>query len=400
MTSSFLCPTRSGRTVAASIEGNVQDTIQLKEITINAGSTVEGLIFLSNKSLSKVTKQGQTKGCQLVVALEGFESTVVAFPVRHDDSDFLYTSSFLSETTSESYSFLRKIEDEAPIVSTTISVGSTTPPTLDATGEPTPLEFSLDIPDTVPPSMKFVATGINRGNPSFPNKCDIKYRLVAYAINTRFQISKQIRILAQRESVDKTIRKNSTINQGATETIHHSLLTITVGASTLNSRSSFCGLCKAQPLETFAVTTTISNSCTAKSTKMLRISPKHGFGIELQDPNKKLLPITTIHPPSDFSLHVKLKARLVWSAQGRSTKHTESWELMYATVSDTDIKESGTTRILEKVKVEVPSDLRCSYAGHLIQIEHHVVVQIKCKKSGDVVATTVPIPVDLSFQPR
>ena len=112
MTSSFLCPTRSGRTVAASIEGNVQDTIQLKEITINAGSTVEGLIFLSNKSLSKVTKQGQTKGCQIVVALEGFESTVVAFPARHDDSDFLYTSSFLSETTSESYSFLKKIEDE------------------------------------------------------------------------------------------------------------------------------------------------------------------------------------------------------------------------------------------------------------------------------------------------
>ena len=52
MTSSFLCPTRSGRTVAASIEGNVQDTIQLKEITINAGSTVEGLIFLFRWEIS------------------------------------------------------------------------------------------------------------------------------------------------------------------------------------------------------------------------------------------------------------------------------------------------------------------------------------------------------------
>ena len=392
MRSSIFSISRAGRAVATSIDG-VEDTIMVNESTILAGSTISGFICLSQKSRDGLT-QAQAKGPNIFIELEGIESTVVGFASQHDDSDFLYTSSYLSENTSQSYKFLNNSKGWSD-VSATIPVEVTNRPAEIGSTELEPVAFCLNIPEGIPSSMKYVATGRSRGNPSFPNKCEIKYRLIASASNTRFEISKPIRIITEDSNVNSDTGRRvddeeASANYSSKQNANESVLAITVGASTIISRSSFCGLCKSRSVETYALTTSLANP-NSGSTNVLQVSQPQRFVIELRDPNKQLLPVTGTSS-SEFSFQVRLTGRLFWEAQGRKAEHHESWDLPYTTVKPSNCEEVEDRSSVEVLNVEIPADLRCSYSGHLIQVEHHLMVSVKCKKQGDIVATTAPIP--------
>jgi hypothetical protein len=205
--------------------------------------------------------------------------------------------------------------------------------------------FSVDLPWEAAPTLRNIQQNYDIFHDAYgiliPNQCEIKYLLSAHIPKTTLTGHYTLTILPK-----------STGNLPTTRQFE-----ISLGKPRQTYRSYFCGLWNV-PTTTYDLTT---------KEQALTIYPGQALEINFEDQQR--LGFNASRPI------LRLTQKISWTARGRHTQDSETCEFLD--------------------RCTVPTNLFTSYRGTLVQVEHTLIVYCKDLSSGEYLAITVVLPVQV-----
>ena len=316
------------KSLVTSLQTSIQRSdfdIVVNESTVQGGSTVVGTVRFKHQS-------PQYSTLPVKLTLQGFEFAMVNRRKRshhHHTTHVEFDPDYVLRNESQHKVILNK--------DITLIPSQTAPKTF---------TFSVDLPWEVAPTL---ANRIQRNYNIYhdgygvviPNQCEIKYVLSAYIPKTTLTGHYTL-----------TVLPISTGDLPSTRQFE-----ISLGKPRQTYRSYFCGL--------WNIPTTTYDLMTQE--RALTIYPGQALQINFDD--QQVLGFNASRPL------LRLTQKISFTARGRSTQDSETFELMD--------------------KCTVPTNLLTSHDGTLVQVQHTLIVYCKDLSSGEYLAITVIVPVQV-----
>ena len=320
------------KSLVTSLQTSIQRSdfdIVVNESTVQGGSTVVGTVRFKHQSPHYST-------LPIKLTLQGFEFAMVN---NRSSQVNEHKMTHHHKIHIRSVELLQNESQHKVILNKDITL---TPSQTD----PNTFIFSVDLPWDVAPTLENrLQRNYDLYQDSFsvviPNQCEIKYVLSAYIPKTTLTGHHTLTILP--------------ISTGDLPTTRE--FDISLGKPRQTYRSYFCGL--------WQVPTTTYDLMTKEED--LTIYPGQALQIYFRD--HQFLGFNASRPL------LRLTQKISFTAQGRSTQDSETFELLD--------------------KCTVPTSLLTSHDGTLVQVQHTLIVYCKDLSSGEYLAITVIVPVQV-----
>jgi hypothetical protein len=300
--------------------------IVVNESTVQGGSTVVGTVHFKHQS-------PQYSALPIKLTLQGFEFAMVnerrMSHGGHTETRTRFDPDYLLQNQSQHNVILNK-----DII---LTPSQTAPNTF---------VFSIHLPWDLAPTLANIQHNYDIFHDAYglliPNQCEIKYLLSAHIPKTTLTGHYTLTILPKSTGNLPTTRQ----------------LDISLGKPRQTYRSYFCGLWNV-PTTTYDLTT--------KEQQALTIYPGQALEINFEDQQR--LGFNASRPI------LRLTQKISWTAQGRHTQDSETFELLD--------------------RCTLPTNLFTSYRGTLVHVEHTLIVYCKDLSSGEYLAITAILPVQV-----